>query len=93
MSVPTIFDLFAPRPDVLAGTSSDSDFAADLSQVIRRSGGLAQYKVPARSFAGTPPKRGHEGLLVNGCAGFRARSGAVSDQLIPFMASLVYEAA
>lgn len=35
MSVPAIFDLCKPRLDVLAGTASDSDFAADLSHVVR----------------------------------------------------------
>ena len=32
---PRIFDLCVPRADVLAGTISESDFAADLAQVIR----------------------------------------------------------
>jgi hypothetical protein len=46
MSVPTIFDLCKPRPDVLAGTSSDSDFAADLSHVVRGTGGPVEYSNP-----------------------------------------------
>jgi hypothetical protein len=43
MSVPTIFDLCEPRADVRAGTSSESDFAAELSQA----GGPVEYSDPA----------------------------------------------
>ncbi len=62
MSVPTIFDLCTPRTDVLAGTSSDSDFAADLSHVIRGTGGPVEYSDPVRFFANTFPTRGLKGL-------------------------------
>jgi hypothetical protein len=36
MSLPTIFDLCEPREDVRQGAISESDFAADLAQVLRR---------------------------------------------------------
>ena len=44
MSVPAIFDLCEPNADVRIGTSSDSDFAADLSRVIRGTGGPVEYR-------------------------------------------------
>ena len=78
MSVPTIFDLCTPRPDVLAGTSSDSDFAADLSHVIRGAGGPAEYSDPARFFANTYPTRGLKSLLANVCTRLTGKSGAVA---------------
>ncbi|MGE0713885.1 MAG: ATP-binding protein [Alphaproteobacteria bacterium] len=68
MSYPTIFDLCAPRADVLAGTSSDADFAADLSHVLRGTGGPDEYSVPAHFFANTYPTRGLKNLLTNVCA-------------------------
>ena len=42
----TIFDLCKPREDVLKGAITESDFAADLSQVIRGKGGPDEYQVP-----------------------------------------------
>ncbi len=78
MSVPTIFDLCVPRPDVLAGTSSDSDFAADLSHVIRGAGGPAEYSDPTRFFANTFPTRGLKSLLANVCTRLTGKSGAVA---------------
>jgi hypothetical protein len=44
--VPTVFDLCEPRADVLAGTASDSDFAADLAHVLRGHGGPDEYTDP-----------------------------------------------
>ena len=35
MTLPTIFALCEPRQDVLQGTISESDFAADLAQALR----------------------------------------------------------
>jgi hypothetical protein len=78
MSVQTIFDLCTPRPDVLAGTSSDSDFAADLSHVIRGAGGPAEYSDPAKFFANTYPTRGLKSLLSNVCTRLTGKSGAVA---------------
>ena len=72
MPLPKIFDVCAPRADVLAGAITESDFAADLAQVIR---GTApdQYKDPARFFDTTFPTRGLKSLLANVC---RRLSGA-----------------
>lgn len=66
MTVPTIFDLCAPRPDVLQGTIAESDFAADLAQVLRGDA-PEEYRTPARFFANTHPTRGLKDLLRNVC--------------------------
>lgn len=65
--VPTIFDFCTPRPDVLAGAISDSDFAADLAHVIRNQGEPDEYTDPPRFFANTYPTRGLQSLLRNVC--------------------------
>jgi predicted AAA+ superfamily ATPase len=78
MSIPTIFDLCEPRADVRAGTSSESDFAADLSHVIRGAGGPVEYSDPARFFANTYPTRGLRSLLANVCIRLTGKSGAVA---------------
>ncbi len=78
MSAPTIFDLCKPRPDVLAGTSSDSDFAADLSHVVLGAGGPVEYSDPQRFFANTYPTRGLKSLLANVCTRLSGKSGAVA---------------
>jgi hypothetical protein len=56
MTVPTIFQLCTPRADVIAGTSSDADFAADLFHVVRGSGGPEEYAKASLFFANTFPK-------------------------------------
>ena len=35
MSLPTLFELCVPREDVVRGSIAESDFAADLAQVLR----------------------------------------------------------
>src|SRR3954454_21372109 len=77
MSAPTIFDLCTPRHDILTGTSSDSDFAADLSHVIKERG-TDEYSKPHLFFANTYPKRGLKSLLANVCARLSGAGGAVS---------------
>ncbi|QRM31085.1 ATP-binding protein [Microvirga sp. VF16] len=77
MSAQTIFDLCVPRADVLAGTASDADFAADLSHVIR-GGGPVEYSDPVRFFRNTYPTRGLKSLLANVCARLSGAGGAVS---------------
>jgi len=66
MTLPTIFDLCAPRHDVLQGTISESDFAADLAQVLRGDA-PEEYKDPVQFFANTHPTRGLKDLLRNVC--------------------------
>lgn len=66
MILPTIFDLCEPRQDVLNGTISESDFAADLAQVLRGDA-PEEYLDPAKFFANTHPTRGLKDLLRNLC--------------------------
>jgi predicted AAA+ superfamily ATPase len=66
MTLPTIFDLCEPRQDVLQGTISESDFAADLAQVLRGDA-PEEYKDPVKFFANTHPTRGLKDLLRNVC--------------------------
>ncbi len=66
MTLPTIFDICTPRQDVLKGTISESDFAADLAQVLRGDA-PAEYLDPVKFFANTHPTRGLKDLLRNVC--------------------------
>ena len=66
-SLPTVFDLCQPRPDVLAGRVADADFAADLASVIAGTAS-AEYANPTRFFANTYPTGGLRDLLANVCA-------------------------
>jgi Protein of unknown function (DUF499) len=63
---PAIFELCEPRHDVLAGSISESDFAADLAQVLRGQG-PEEYLEPAKFFANTHPTRGLRDLLRAVC--------------------------
>jgi hypothetical protein len=64
MSLPTVFDLCAPREDVLRGTIAEADFAADLAKVIRGNAS-EDYQKPDRFFANTYPTQGLKNLLRN----------------------------
>lgn len=77
MTTLTVFDLCTPRRDVLAGISSDADFAADLSHVIKDQG-PDEYIKPHLFFANTYPTRGLKSLLQNVCARLSGVSGSVS---------------
>lgn len=66
MTVPTIFETCQPRADVLKGAITESDFAADLAQVVNNTG-TDEYRDPARFFANTYPTRGLKNLLLNVC--------------------------
>jgi predicted AAA+ superfamily ATPase len=66
MQSPTLFDLCTPRDDVLQGTIAESDFAADLAQVLRGDA-PAEYKDARLFFANTHPTRGLRDLLRNVC--------------------------
>ncbi len=57
-----LFDICEPRTDVLLGSLNESDFAADLSQVLR---GEApdEYKNPHLFFANTYPTKGLKNIL------------------------------
>ena len=73
-SLPTVFDLCQPRPDVLAGRVADADFAADLASVIAGTASAA-YAEPARFFANTYPTGGLRDLLANVCARLSGSGG------------------
>lgn len=75
-SVPSIFDLCTPRPDVLKG-AADADFAADLAKVIR---GTAsdEYLKPEKFFSNTYPTRGLQNLLRNVCDRLIGNASAAS---------------
>ena len=76
--IATIFDLCIPKPDVLTGNASDSDYAADLAQVIRGYGGPSEYNDPAKFFLNTYPTRGLRSLLRNVCGRISGQGGAVA---------------
>lgn len=73
----TVFDICTPRPDVLSGSIRDSDFAADLAQVLR---GQAppEYQDPAAFFANTHPTDGLKRLLENVCRRLGGRGDAAA---------------
>ncbi len=77
MTVPTIFETCRPRADVLAGTITESDFAADLAQVIKEEAG-GEYLDPGRFFANTYPTRGLRNLLANVCRRLTGAGGEVA---------------
>ena len=66
MPLPTIFEACRPRSDVLRGSVTEADFAADLAQVILDQGSK-EYTDPKRFFANTYPTRGLKALLANVC--------------------------
>ena len=66
MTLPTIFDICTPRRGVLKGAISESDFAADLAQVLRGDA-PEEYLDPVKFFANTHPTRGLKDLLRNVC--------------------------
>ena len=77
MTVPTIFETCQPRDDVLRGTISEADFAADLAQVITGKG-HEEYRDPARFFANSYPTRGLRNLLANVCRRLTGAGGEVA---------------
>lgn len=66
IDLPSLFEICEPRRDVLAGRITESDFAADLAQVLRGDA-PDEYKDPAKFFANTHPTRGLKTLLRNVC--------------------------
>lgn len=65
-SLPTVFDICKPRPDVEAGTTKDEQFAADLAQVVTGTA-PAEYAKPALFFRHSHPTRGLKALLKVAC--------------------------
>ena len=77
MTVPTIFETCRPRTDVLKGSVTEADFAADLAQVIVGKGN-EEYLDPACFFANTYPTRGLKNLLANVCRRLTGAGGEVA---------------
>ena len=77
MTVPTVFDLCTPRQDVRDGSISDSDFAANLSRVLRGDA-TADYADPMQFFANTYPTEGLKELLSNVCRRLSGQGQAIS---------------
>lgn len=77
MALPTLFEICEPRDDVLAGTLQESDFAADLAQVLRGAG-PEDYRVAARFFDNTHPTRGLRTLLAQVLGRLSGNGSAVS---------------
>lgn len=73
----TIFELCKPRRDVLGGSIKESDFAADLAQVLRGSA-PKEYADPATFFANTHPTAGLKNLLSNVCRRLSGKGGEAS---------------
>jgi len=73
----TIFEACEPRPDVRAGTATDSDYAADLAHVLKP-GPPDEYRDPIRFFANTYPTQGLKDLLANVCGRLSGRGPSVS---------------
>lgn len=77
MALPSLFDICTPRKDVLSGAITESDFAADLAQVLRGDA-PDEYKDPVRFFENTHPTRGLKSLLRNVCLRLTGRAEQVS---------------
>jgi Protein of unknown function (DUF499) len=77
MPLPTLFEVCEPRDDVLRGSIRDSDFAADLAQVLR---GQAppEYQDAKTFFANTHPTAGLKALLKNVCQRLTGTGGEAS---------------
>lgn len=77
MTLPSIFDLCTPRDDVEKGTISDSDYAANLANVL--TGSASRDYTDARTFfTNTYPTEGLKELLVNVCGRLSGRGESVS---------------
>ena len=77
LTIPTIFETCQPRSDVLQGSVTEADFAADLAQVITGRGSQ-EYLEPARFFSNTYPTRGLKDLLAHVCQRLTGAGGAAA---------------
>ena len=77
MALPTVFDLCTPRKDVRDGSITDSDFAANLSRVLRGDA-TPDYSNPTQFFANTYPTEGLKELLTNVCRRLSGHGQAIS---------------
>ena len=82
----TLFDICTPRGDVTTGFIRESDFAADLAQVLSQTA-PKEYADPAVFFANTYPTKGLRSLLKNVCTRLIGKGGeaaSILKELLPF---------
>lgn len=77
MTLPSVFDLCTPRDDVVKGAVAESDYAANLANVLSGRAS-ADYTNPAIFFTNTYPTEGLKELLVNVCGRLSGRGESVS---------------
>lgn len=77
MTLPSVFDLCTPRDDVVKGAIAESDYAANLANVLSGRAS-ADYSNPAIFFTNTYPTEGLKELLVNVCGRLSGRGESVS---------------
>lgn len=71
----TLFEICSPRPDILKGDIRESDFAADLAQVINATA-PPEYANPNKFFANTHPTQGLKALLKTVCQRLQGIGGS-----------------
>lgn len=77
MSLPSIFDLCKPRDDVVTGAIADSDYAANLANVLNGRASRDYTDAPT-FFTNTYPTEGLKELLTNVCGRLSGRGESVS---------------
>jgi hypothetical protein len=77
MTLPSIFDLCKPRDDVVRGTIADSDYAANLANVLTGRASRDYTDAPT-FFTNSYPTEGLKELLVNVCGRLSGRGESVS---------------
>ncbi|MBX5070492.1 ATP-binding protein [Rhizobium lentis] len=77
MSLPNVFELCKPREDVASGAVVDSDYAANLANVLTRRASHDYTDAPT-FFTNTYPTEGLKELLVNVCGRLSGRGESVS---------------
>lgn len=77
MSLHTIFDICVPRDDVANGSVTESDYAANLANVLNRTA-PPDYADAPTFFTNTFPTEGLRELLANVCGRLSGRGDSVS---------------
>ncbi len=77
MTIPNVFELCRPREDVEKGTIADSDYAANLANVLAGRASRDYTDAPT-FFTNTYPTEGLKELLVNVCGRLSGRGESVS---------------
>ncbi|MTJ49705.1 ATP-binding protein [Dolichospermum sp. UHCC 0259] len=71
----TLFEICTPRPDILKGNIRESDFAADLAEVINGTA-PAEYAKSDLFFSNTHPTQGLKDLLKTVCQRLQGNGGS-----------------